>query len=66
MTSRYRKVVAEIRAAPDTGLWPALKDFLRITEEMLLIHARRSPCWRARQRRRIIRMYHTAVRKSAL
>jgi len=59
----YMHVRLEILRAPRIGLWPALKDSLRVTEAMINLHKGYTDCWRARQRRRIVQQYVTAKEK---
>ncbi len=62
----YAHVADIIRSAPSTSPWPALKDELDRTERFLALHAHRSACWKARQRRRLITWYRTACHRHCL
>ena len=59
----YAQVVKEIREAPEIDIWPLLKEELRCLESYLDLHTRRSECWKARQKARLIAQYRVAKRK---
>ena len=54
---RYDEVKKIIQELPLGENEDALKDLLRVTEDMLVLHAHRKPCWKIRQKIRIIKAH---------
>lgn len=56
----FEAVRKRILDAPDGGVWADLKYELRLVESALELHASKAPCWKARQRQRLVIQYHVA------
>ena len=63
-TYDYSSIREEILAAPADGFWVDLKEELRLLEAFLALHASQTPCWKSRQKSRLVGFYHTAKAKS--
>lgn len=61
----FATVKAEIQQAPDTELFQAVKELLRVTEDMIQLHSwRHTPCWTRRQQDRVIQAWQVAQKKA--
>lgn len=63
---KYKEVTQAIQDAPDRGTWPSLKEEHRLTERAIAQNPDKPPCWRNRQRARLITSYIIATRKAAI
>lgn len=61
--SAYEATRQAIQAAPNVCIWSVLKEEARLTEAFLAMHAHRSACWKAHQRRRLVGFYQAAKAK---
>jgi hypothetical protein len=62
----FMMVSNAILSAPSEGLWPLLKDELRVLLALLKLHANRPSCWKKRQIASFRMKYYTARQKMSL
>jgi hypothetical protein len=60
---QFLQAKSTILTAPDTHFWPLLKEELRLTEFQLDLHQNQTPCWKSRQKSRLIHFLATARQK---
>jgi len=59
----YEVVRTEILLAPPEGLWNDLKEEQRLLDGFLELHSAKTPCWKRRQKERLISFAKTVKAK---
>ena len=63
LENNYDDCIKDIELSKNEGVWQGLKDLVRMTEEQIKLHHNNTPCWKRKQRQRIMTSWQTVRRK---